>query len=79
MEKRVTSEMQDAPADKYLPLFVGWGYMREPRTCRAYADARVVKIAGGSIDVMKTIIARDMFKSRLAARRPQERSGGKKS
>ena len=34
-------------------------------------DARVVKIAGGSIEVMKTIIARDMFKdrSRSKARR----------
>jgi acyl-CoA dehydrogenase len=33
--------------------------------CRAYADARVVKIAGGSIEVMKMIISREMFKGRL--------------
>ena len=32
---------------------------------RAYADARVVKIAGGSIEIMKTIIARDLFKNRI--------------
>jgi len=35
---------------------------------RAYADARVVKIAGGSVEVMKMIIARDMFKGRLTPR-----------
>ena len=28
---------------------------------RAYIDARIVKIAGGSIEIMKTIIARQMF------------------
>jgi alkylation response protein AidB-like acyl-CoA dehydrogenase len=32
---------------------------------RAYADARVVKITGGSSEIMKTIIARDLFKNRL--------------
>jgi acyl-CoA dehydrogenase len=28
---------------------------------RAYADARIVKIAGGSIEVMKLIIGRKLF------------------
>ena len=38
--------------------------------CRAYADARIVKIAGGSIEIMKTIIGREMFKGKLKPRQP---------
>jgi acyl-CoA dehydrogenase len=63
--KMVTSELHCEAVDKCLQLFGGWGYMWEYPICRAYADARVVKIAGGSIEVMKTIIARDLFKDRL--------------
>ena len=63
--KMVTSELHCETVDKCLQLFGGWGYMWEYPICRAYADARVVKIAGGSIEVMKTIIARDMFKGSL--------------
>jgi acyl-CoA dehydrogenase len=68
MAKLVTSELHCEVVDKCLQLFGGWGYMWEYPICRAYADARVVKIAGGSVEVMKTIIARDMFKGRLASR-----------
>ena len=63
--KMVTSELHCETVDKCLQLFGGWGYMWEYPITRAYADARVVKIAGGSIEIMKTIIARDMFKNRL--------------
>ncbi len=65
MAKLVTSELHCETADKCLQLFGGWGYMWEYPIARAYADARIVKIAGGSIEVMKTIIAREMFKGRL--------------
>ncbi len=68
MAKMVTSELHCETVDRCLQLFGGWGYMWEYPICRAYADARVVKIAGGSVEVMKTIIARDMFKGRLPAR-----------
>jgi acyl-CoA dehydrogenase len=47
--------------DECLQLFGGWGYMWEYPIARAYADARVVKIAGGSIEVMKHIIGRHML------------------
>jgi acyl-CoA dehydrogenase len=63
--KMVISELHCEAVDKCLQLFGGWGYMWEYPICRAYADARVVKIAGGSIEVMKTIIARDLFKGNL--------------
>jgi alkylation response protein AidB-like acyl-CoA dehydrogenase len=46
--------------DECLQLFGGWGYMWEYPIARAYADARIVKIAGGSIEVMKHIIGRQM-------------------
>ncbi|OAO00770.1 acyl-CoA dehydrogenase [Sphingomonadales bacterium EhC05] len=69
MAKLVTSELHCEAADKCLQLFGGWGYMWEYPICRAYADARIVKIAGGSIEVMKTIISREMFKGRLKGRK----------
>lgn len=72
MAKMVTSELHCETVDKCLQLFGGWGYMWEYPICRAYADARVVKIAGGSIEVMKTIIARDMFKDRLTSKARRE-------
>jgi acyl-CoA dehydrogenase len=68
MAKMTTSELHCEAVDKCLQLFGGWGYMWEYPIARAYADARIVKIAGGSIEIMKTIIARDMFKHRLKLR-----------
>lgn len=68
MAKMVTSELHCETVDKCLQLFGGWGYMWEYPIARAYADARIVKIAGGSIEIMKTIIARDMFKGRIKPR-----------
>ncbi len=61
MAKMFTSELHCETVDECLQLFGGWGYMWEYPIARAYADARVVKIAGGSIEIMKTIIARQMF------------------
>ncbi|MFM5884107.1 MAG: acyl-CoA dehydrogenase family protein [Novosphingobium sp.] len=69
MAKMVTSELHCEAVDKCLQLFGGWGYMWEYPISRAYADARIVKIAGGSIEVMKTIISRDLFKGKLGQRR----------
>ena len=70
MAKMVTAELHCETVDKCLQLFGGWGYMWEYPIARAYADARIVKIAGGSIEIMKTIIARDMFKGRLQKAAP---------
>lgn len=69
MLKLVTSELHCETADKCLQLHGGWGYMWEYPICRAYADARIVKIAGGSVEIMKLIIAREMFKGRLKGRK----------
>ncbi len=61
MAKMWVTNMHCKVVDECLQLFGGWGYMWEYPIARAYADARVVKIAGGSIEVMKHIIGRQMF------------------
>jgi alkylation response protein AidB-like acyl-CoA dehydrogenase len=68
MAKMYTANLHCKTADECLQLFGGWGYMWEYPIARAYADARVIKIAGGSIEIMKTIIARRMFGDRRASR-----------
>ena len=72
MAKLWTSNLHCKAVDECLQLFGGWGYMWEYPIARAYADARIVKIAGGSVEIMKTIIARDMFKGRQKLRQAAE-------
>lgn len=60
MAKMHTTELHCKAADECLQLFGGWGYMWEYPIARAFADARITKIAGGSIEIMKTIIAKSM-------------------
>ena len=72
MAKLYTSELHCKAVDTCLQLCGGWGYMWEFPIARAYADARIVKIAGGSVEIMKTIIARDMFKGRQKLRQAAE-------
>ena len=61
MAKMWLSNLHCKVVDECLQLFGGWGYMWEYPIARAYADARIVKIAGGSIEVMKLIIGRKLF------------------
>ncbi|MES2910306.1 MAG: acyl-CoA dehydrogenase family protein [Pseudomonadota bacterium] len=61
MAKMWVTNMHCKVVDECLQLFGGWGYVWEYPIARAYADARIVKIAGGSIEVMKHIIGRQMF------------------
>ena len=68
MAKMWLSNLHCKVVDECLQLFGGWGYMWEYPIARAYADARVVKIAGGSIEVMKHIIGRNMFANRAPAK-----------
>ncbi len=55
------TEMLGRCVDACLQLHGGWGYMTEYGVARAYADARVERIAGGSSEVMKEIIARTLL------------------
>ncbi|HUF97789.1 MAG TPA: acyl-CoA dehydrogenase family protein [Ilumatobacter sp.] len=54
------SELQQRAIDKCLQLFGGYGYMLEYPIARAYADARVTTIYGGTSEVMKTIVAKSI-------------------
>ncbi len=53
-----TTEMQCALIDRCLQLHGGYGYMREYPIARAWADARVQRIYGGTSEIMKEIVAR---------------------
>ncbi len=57
------SDLHCRVVDECLQLYGGWGYMWDFPVCRAYADARIVKIAGGSMEIMKQIVGRDLFKA----------------
>lgn len=61
MAKYWCSEMQFAVLDRCLQFFGGYGYMREYPIARAWADARVQRIYGGTTEIMKEIIARDLL------------------
>ena len=54
------TDVQNRVLDRCLQLFGGYGYMSEYPIARAFTDARVQKIYGGTSEIMKTIIARDI-------------------
>jgi len=58
MAKYWTSDLQGKVMDECLQLFGGYGYMWEYDICRAFADARINRIWGGTNEIMKEIIAR---------------------
>lgn len=59
--KLVTCELQNRVMDECLQLFGGWGYMWEYPIARAFVDARFTKIGGGSVEVMKHLISRNIL------------------
>ncbi len=61
MVKLASTEMQCRVADGCLQLFGGYGYMTEYPIARAFADARVQRIYGGTSEIMKEVIARSML------------------
>ncbi len=61
MAKYSATEMQYRVADGCLQLFGGYGYMSEYPISRAFTDARVQRIYGGTSEVMKELIARSML------------------
>ena len=58
------TELHCEATDECLQLHGGWGYVWETPIARAFADGRVAKIAAGSVEVMKVIIARALFPAR---------------
>ena len=62
MAKLAATEMQSRVADGCLQLFGGYGYMREYGVSRAFTDARIQRIYGGTSEIMKELISRDILK-----------------
>ncbi|MES2842044.1 MAG: acyl-CoA dehydrogenase family protein [Pseudomonadota bacterium] len=60
MAKYWCSDLQCKVMDECLQLFGGYGYMWEYPITRAYADARVQRIYGGTNEIMKEVISRSM-------------------
>ncbi|GAA2452983.1 acyl-CoA dehydrogenase family protein [Actinomadura vinacea] len=58
--KLFCTEVQARVVDKCLQLHGGYGYILEYPIARLYADARVTRIYGGTSEVLKTIIAKDL-------------------
>ena len=59
--KLVTTKLQGKVMDQCLQFFGGWGYMWEYPIARAFADARMCRIGGGTAEVMKQIIANSLL------------------
>jgi alkylation response protein AidB-like acyl-CoA dehydrogenase len=58
--KLFATELQTRVIDRCVQLFGGYGYMIEYPIARAYIDARVTTIYGGTSEIMKTIIAKSI-------------------
>ncbi len=61
MAKVATTEMQGRVADTCLQLHGGYGFMREYGVSRAFVDARVQRIYGGTSEIMKELISRSLL------------------
>ncbi|MFF0611257.1 acyl-CoA dehydrogenase family protein [Nocardia tengchongensis] len=54
------SEMEFRCIDRCQQLFGGYGYMREYPIARMAADARITRVYGGTSEIMREIIGRDL-------------------
>jgi alkylation response protein AidB-like acyl-CoA dehydrogenase len=54
------TDLQGRVVDRCLQLFGGYGYMLEYPIARAWADARVTRIYGGTNEIMKEIVGRSL-------------------
>jgi alkylation response protein AidB-like acyl-CoA dehydrogenase len=60
MAKYWCTDMLDEVVDAGVQLHGGYGYMMEYPIARAYVDSRVMRIYGGTNEIMKEIIGRTM-------------------
>lgn len=60
MVKLNATTLQNRLLDDFLQLHGGYGYMTEYQVGRAWTDARIGRIYGGSDEIMKEIIARTL-------------------
>jgi alkylation response protein AidB-like acyl-CoA dehydrogenase len=60
MAKYWVTDLENKVIDECVQLFGGYGYMWEYPIARAFVDARVQRIYGGTNEIMKEVIARAM-------------------
>jgi alkylation response protein AidB-like acyl-CoA dehydrogenase len=60
MAKWWTTELQKRVIDRCLQLHGGYGFMLEYPVAKAYVDARIQTIYGGTTEIMKEIIGRSL-------------------
>jgi alkylation response protein AidB-like acyl-CoA dehydrogenase len=60
MAKWWSTELQGRVIDRCVQLHGGYGYMLEYPISRAFVDARVTRIYGGTTEIMKEIIGRSL-------------------
>jgi alkylation response protein AidB-like acyl-CoA dehydrogenase len=60
MAKWWCTELNKRVVDTCLQLHGGYGYMTEYPIARAYADARITRIYGGTTEIMKEVVGRDL-------------------
>ncbi len=60
MAKWWCTELQGRVIDRCVQLHGGYGYMLEYPIARAYVDARVTRIYGGTTEIMKEIVGRSL-------------------
>jgi acyl-CoA dehydrogenase len=56
-----TTELQWKVVDRCLQLFGGYGYMEEYPIARIWRDARVQRIYGGTTEIMKEVVGRQLL------------------
>ena len=64
MAKYWATDLENKVAGDCLQLHGGWGFMWETNIAKAYADARVQTIYGGTNEIMKELIARNIVKDK---------------
>jgi alkylation response protein AidB-like acyl-CoA dehydrogenase len=60
MAKWWSTELQGRVVDRCVQLHGGYGYMLEYPIARAFVDARVTRIYGGTTEIMKEIVGRSL-------------------
>lgn len=60
MAKYWASDLQNKVATECLQMHGGWGYMWEYPIAKAFVDSRIQPIYGGTNEIMKELIARDI-------------------
>ena len=60
MAKLLTTELQGDVVDACLQFFGGYGYMQEYPISRMFLDSRVSRIYGGTSEIMKELISREL-------------------